>query len=140
MRNGHVWFVRLVIVYALLIFAFLASLYVIEPLEPIEKFGISASGVPESGNFLRTGPGAMFLSLAVTALYGLLRPARLISCLWFIVVLNGCIVAGRLYGMAVDGVTPLQLSELRDEGLSWIVFVLALLAWPRAARAHTAPG
>ena len=81
----------------------------------------------------------MFTALAATALYGLLRPKYFLACLSFIVLLTACIVAARLYGMAVDGVTRLQLSELRDEGLSWVFFVLALLACPRTAKSNSTP-
>ena len=127
----RLWFARLVMVYAFAINAFLGWLYMFEPQKHIAKFGVAVSGAPESLNFLRAGPGAMFTALAVTALYGLLRQDRFLACLWFIVLLTGCIVAGRLYGIAVDGVTSLQLSELRDEGISWVFFALALLAYPR---------
>ncbi|MBL8200503.1 MAG: hypothetical protein JNK40_05970 [Chromatiales bacterium] len=133
MHNARLWFARIVMVYAVLIFAFLASLYVFEPLEHIARFGISASGVPESVNFLRAGPGALFLGMLLYAAWGLARPGQLRSCLSVVVVLNGCVVAVRLFGIAVDGVSPLQLTELRDEGLSWLLFVAALLAHPRRA-------
>ena len=132
--TSRLWFARLVMVYAFAINAFLGVLYVFEPQKHIANFGVAVSGVPESLNFLRAGPGAMFTALAVTALYGLLRPNRFLACLSFIVLLTACIVAARLYGMAVDGVTRLQLSELRDEGLSWVFFALALLAYPRTAK------
>jgi len=134
MYNARLWFARIVTLYAFLIFTFLAWLFVAEPLEHIANFGISASGVPESINFLRTGPGALFLGLAITAAYGLARPGRLIACLWVIVLFDGCVVAARLLGMAVDGVTPLQLTELRDEGISWLFFAAALAAHPRDER------
>jgi len=131
MHSSRLWFARLVTAYALMIFAFLAYLYVLEPLDHIAKFGIAATGSPESINFLRAGPGALFLGMFLFAAYGLARPGRLRSCLWVLVVLNGCVVAVRLLGMAVDGITPLQLTELRDEGLSWLLFVAALVAHPR---------
>ena len=137
MTTARLWFARLVTVYALLINAFLAFLYDFEPLEHIARFGIGADGTPHSINFLRAGPGALFTGLALTAAYGLARPARLLACLWVIVLFNGCVVAMRLDGIAVDGVTPLQLSELRDEGISWLFFVAALAAHPR--RAHGLP-
>ncbi|MEQ1802247.1 MAG: DUF4345 family protein [Gammaproteobacteria bacterium] len=133
MNNARLWFARIVTVYALLIFAFLASLYVFEPLDHIARFGVSASGVPESINFLRAGPGALFLGMMLYAAWGLAQPGELRRCLWVLVVLNGCVVAVRLLGIAVDGVSPMQLSELRDEGLSWLLFVAALLAHPRRA-------
>jgi hypothetical protein len=131
MYNARLWFVRISVVYALLIFTFLAYLYILEPLEHISSFGISASGVPESINFLRAGPGALFLGMALFAAYGLARPGRLHSCLWVLVVFNACVVAVRLFGIVVDGISLKQMSELRNEGLSWLLFVASLVTLPR---------
>jgi hypothetical protein len=131
MHKTRLWFSRVIVLYALLIFSFLAYLYVAEPLEHIAKFGISANGVPESINFLRAGPGALFAAMAITSAFGLARPGWLSTSLRILVLFNGCVVAIRLFGMAVDGVTPIQVSELRDEGLSWLLFVAALIAHPR---------
>lgn len=124
----RLWFARAVVVYGLLIFSFLGYLYLAEPLQHIERFGISASGVPESIAFLRVGPGAMFLFLAVTALYGLMRKQMLRTSLIILVVFNACVVGARLFGIAHDGVSAMQLTELRDEGASWLLFVAALWA------------
>jgi len=137
--TGRLWFARLVMLYACLIFAFLAWLYVAEPLEHIAKFGISATGTPESINFLRAGPGALFLGMFLVATWGLARPDRLRACLLVLVLFDGCVVAVRLLGMAVDGITPLQLTELRDEGLSWLLFLAALVACPRPSLTAAAP-
>lgn len=131
MHSARLWFARIIMLYALLIFAFLAYLYIGEPLDHIAGFGISATGVPESINFLRAGPGALFLGMALFAAYGLARPSHLRSCLWVLVIFNACVVGVRLFGMAVDGITPVQLSELRNEGLSWLAFVAALIACPQ---------
>ena len=130
MFAARLWFARIVTVYAALIFSFLAYLYMVEPLEHIAGFGLSASGTPEAINFFRVGPGALFTGMALTALLALTRPTLMKACLWVIVLFNGCIVAGRLLGIAVDGMTPLQLTELRDEGLSWLFFLAALFAYP----------
>ncbi|MEI6127254.1 MAG: AMP-dependent synthetase, partial [Pseudomonadota bacterium] len=46
-------------------------------------------------------------------------------------VRDACVVGVRLFGIAVDGFSPVQLSELRNEGLSWLVFVAALVSCPR---------
>ena len=129
MSAARLWFTRIVMIYAALIFSFLGYLYMVEPLEHIAGFGVSASGTPEAINFRRAGPGALFTGLALTACIGLARPQYLRTCLCFIVLFNGCIVAGRLLGIAVDGVTPLQLTELRDEGVSWLFFVAALIVY-----------
>ncbi len=131
MYNARLWFARFIVAYALLIFTFLAYLYIFEPLEHIAIFGVSASGVPESINFLRAGPGALFLGMALFAAYGLSRSGRLHSCLWVLVVFNACVVAVRLFGIVVDGNSVKQLSELRNEGLSWLLFVASLVICPR---------
>lgn len=132
------WFARIVTLYALLIFCFLSFLYLFEPLEHIARFGIDASGTPESIAFLRTGPGAFFAGMALIAAMGLARPGRLLACLQIIVLFDGCVVAARLFGIAVDGMTPVQLTELRDEGISWLFFCAAMLAHPRAGAAGQA--
>ena len=131
MQTARLWFARIVMTYALLIFAFLSYLYIIEPLQHINGFGISASGVPESINFLRAGPGALFLGMTLFAAYGLARPGQLRNCLWVLVIFNACVVAVRFFGIALDGVSDKQMSELRNEGLSWLLFVAAYLACPR---------
>jgi len=131
MHTARLWFARIVMIYALLIFAFLSYLYILEPLKHIAGFGISASGVPESINFLRAGPGALFLGMTLFAAYGLVRPGHLRNCLLVLVIFNACVVAARFFGIALDGVSDKQMSELRNEGLSWLLFVAALLACPR---------
>lgn len=139
MDNARLWFARVVAGYAVLIFAFLAWLYIAEPAAHIARFGVGITGAPESVNFLRAGPGALFLGMGVYAAWGLARPSRLATALQVLVIFNGGVVAVRLLGMAVDGITPMQLAELRDEGLSWLLFVAALAACPRVGgttRAH----
>jgi hypothetical protein len=37
----------------------------------------------------------------------------------------------RLFGIVVDGNSVKQLSELRNEGLSWLLFVASLVIFPR---------
>ena len=131
MLTARLWFARVVVAYALLIFCFLAYLYIAEPLEHIAGFGIDAVGSPESINFLRAGPGALFAGMALAAAHGLARPERLLQSLWILVVFNGCVVSVRLFGIVVDGSTALQLTELRDEGISWLFFAAAWALYPR---------
>jgi hypothetical protein len=131
MPTARLWFARAVAVYAFLLFTFLAYLYVWEPTDHIARVGISATGEPESVNFLRAGPGALFAGMAIAAAIGLARPRRLVGSLWILVLFTGCVVAVRLYGMLAEGVTQVQLSELRNEGISWLFFVAALILHPR---------
>lgn len=139
MPTARLWFARIVTLYALLLFGFLTYLYVVEPTDHIAKFGIEASGAPESINFLRAGPGALFGGMLIAAVVGLMRPAWLIGGLAVLVLFTGCVVAVRLYGMAIDGTTPIQLSELRNEGISWLFFVAALVLHPRRSAPAASP-
>ena len=136
----RLWFSRLVMVYAFAINAFLGVRYVSPAAETHRQLRRRRLRRSEVAEFPPCRAREMFTALAATALYGLLRPKYFLACLSFIVLLTACIVAARgLYGMAVDGVTRLQLSELRDEGLSWVFFVLALLACPRTAKSNGTP-
>lgn len=132
MHTFRLWFGRLVMLYALLIFSFLAYVYVAEPLEHIANFGFSSTDSPETFDFLSAGPGALFLGMALTALTGLARPKLFVICMSVLVLFDGCIVAMRLLGIAVEGITPQQLTELRDEGVSWLFFIAALYWYPRS--------
>jgi len=111
-------------------FGFSGQLFFLDSLEGIKSFRVSLSD-PHSVTFIRTSLGAMFVGFAITAAYGLARPTRLLACLWFLVVMNACIVAARLYSLGVDGVTPKNIPEVTNKGLSWIIFFVALLVYPR---------
>lgn len=110
-----IWFARIVMLYGAAIFTFLAFLYVVQPLDHIEMFGIAANGTPESVNFLRAGPGALFTGLAISAIYGLCRPSKLLACLWVIVVFNGCVVGSRLLGIALEGANEMHQKFLSSK-------------------------
>jgi hypothetical protein len=70
--------------------------------------------------------------MTCAAAIGLARPKRLAGALGVLVLFTGCVVAVRLYCMQTEGVTPVQMSELRNEGISWLFFVAALVLSPRA--------
>ena len=127
----RLWIARIVAAYAAMLFCFLAYLYMGEPAGHIEKFGVSISGTPESVNFLRAGPGALFTGMAVVAIIGLLRPRRLSDSLLVLIIFTGAVLLGRVYGMMTDGITEMQIHELRDEGISWAAFVVAYLLAPK---------
>ena len=130
----RLWYARLVMVLAALMYGFLASLYAFNPLAGIDMFGVSLSGEAHSVTFLRTGVGAMFSSLFLASLIGLARPKLFMTCLTIIAGVMTIIVTLRIYGLSVDGVTDKNLSELRTEGLSWLFFVSGWLSYPNTAR------
>lgn len=127
----RLWYARIVMAYALVIFAFLSVLYAFNPLDGIDMFGVSLSDEAHSITFLRTSLGAMFSSLFFASAIGLVRPKLFLTCLTIVVGAMTMIVTLRLYGLAVDGVTAKNLSELRNEGLSLLVFISGWIASPR---------
>lgn len=131
MESARLWFARIVVFYGVLIFGFLAWMYIFEPLDHLARFGVSATGSPESVNFFRVAIGALFLGQAIVAFWGLAMPANLVNSLKIIVFFLGCTVSMRIFGIVVDGVSELQITELRDEGISWLFFVAALIGCPR---------
>ncbi|MBL8225415.1 MAG: DUF4345 family protein [Chromatiales bacterium] len=131
MTNARLWFGRLALAYAALVCTFLGYVYFVMPTTGLAPFGVTLSGEPHSVTFIRTGIGAFFVSQWIVALWGLARPGALRPALGFLVLVNSCVVAGRLLGLVLDGSSPMQWSEVRTEGLSWLLFVAALVAVPR---------
>lgn len=132
--NTHkirLWYARGVLGVAALLFAFLAQFYVLTPLNGIDMFGVSVSGEAHSITFLRTGVGAMFSSLLVASVVGLAKPKLFHTCISIVVIAMTLIVAIRLYGLSVDGVTDKNLSELRTESTSLLIFLSGWLSYPK---------
>ena len=127
----RLWYARVIMGLCVLMFAFLAQLYAFTPLNGINMFGVSVSGEAHSITFLRTSLGAMFSSLFFASVIGLARPKLFYPCLTFIIGVMTMIVVLRLYGFAVDGITPTNISELRNEGIGWLIFLSGWLAYPR---------
>jgi hypothetical protein len=69
--------------------------------------------------------------MASAAAIGLVRPRWLPTALFTLVLFTGAVVAVRLYGIAAEGSSHVQLSELRNEGISWLFFVAAMGLHPR---------
>lgn len=132
--NTHkirLWYAHGVLGFAALLFSFLAQLYVLTPLNGIDMFGVSVSGEAHSITFLRTGVGAMFSSLLVASVTGLARPKLFYTCISIVVTTMTLIVAIRLFGLSVDGITDKNLSELRTESASWLIFLSGWLSYPK---------
>lgn len=130
----RLWYARGVLGLAALLFAFLAQLYVFTPLDGIDMFGVTVSGEAHSITFIRTGVGAMFAGLLITSVVGLARPQLFHMCISIIVIAMTLIVTIRLYGLSVDGITEKNLSELRTESASWLIFVSGWLSYPKQTK------
>lgn len=127
----RLWYARVVMAGSVIMFAFLANLYAFNPLNGIDMFGVTLSGEPHSVTFLRTGLGAMFTSMFLASVIGLVRPQLFLTCLTVVVGIMTVIVALRVLGLSVDGVSEKNLSELRNEGIGWLIFLSGWLAYPR---------
>jgi len=128
----RLWYARVVLAGAVAMFGFLANLYAFNPLNGIDMFGVTLSGEPHSVTFLRTGLGAMFTSMFLASLIGLVRPHLFLTCLTVIVGIMTVIVALRVLGLVIDGVSEKNMSELRNEGIGWLIFLSGWLAYPRS--------
>ena len=119
--RGFFWFGLL---YAALAYSFLGGLFLVNP-AIIESYAVTLNA-PHAYSAIRAGFGAQFLGLAFIAWWGIFFKAQRWSALAIVTVLTGIIVICRLVGLTVDGMTPINLTELRDEGISFVVFLLAV--------------
>ena len=115
METARLWFARLVVLYGVLIFSFLAWNYIANPLDNIAMFGSSATGSPESIAFFRVTAGALFLGQALVALWGLVFPSNLLNSLKIIVLFLGCTVVMRLFGR-----DPMERRMLPEAESYWV--------------------
>lgn len=70
--------------------------------------------------------GGMFIGIGIVGLICALSKSRIQDGLYLLLIVGSAIVATRIYGIAVDGVDPRQLSELRDESLGPVLAILGL--------------
>ena len=125
------WFSRAALVYAAAIFGLIAGIWFVNPQIGLERFGLSVNGTPESLAFPRTTAGALFIAMTVNALYGLARPRDFRTALIAVLVMDGSVLAARLFSIVHVGVSVRQLLELRNEAGSFLLFAAALWADPR---------
>jgi hypothetical protein len=119
--RGFFWFG---LVYAALVYSFLGGLFLFKP-TVITTFAITLDA-PHAYSAIRAGFGAQFIALGLTAWWGIFSKNNRYHALLIVTVFTAVIVLCRLIGLTIDGVTPMNLTELRDEGISLIIFVIAL--------------
>ena len=89
-------------------------------------------GGPDAFSHMRGDTGGAFFAVGVLVLLGLYR--RSAGYLEAVALIMVCIVAGRLYGIAVDGYDP-------KVGVAMVVELLtAALAWTSARQLREVPG
>ena len=88
--------------------------FLIDPIGPLAAIGITATGAPAPTEF-RAFYGGLEVGLGLLMLVAAARPERRTAGLWLVLATNGGIAAGRLIGVALDGV--------------WVPFFTYALVW-----------
>ncbi len=88
--------------------------FLVDPISPLAAIGITATGAPAATEF-RAFYGGLEVGLAVLLLAAAARPDWRVPGLWLVLATNGGIAAGRLLGVALDGV--------------WVPFFTYALVW-----------
>ena len=80
--------------------------------------------------------GGFFVGVGLIGSFGVISKQWTLPSLVALTIVSGSIVTARLLGIAVDGVEPRQLSELRDEGTGLAIALGGLIfAWLGQRRA-----
>ncbi len=129
LATARLWVVRAVLLYATVLYFEIGRRFMVDPAGTAGLFSIVLPQ-PESVTTIRTIMGAFFLGLSATALYGLVRQ-RMAASLWVLVTFIFFVLCGRLLGIELDGATPINLSELRNEAMGFAIYAIALVLLPR---------
>jgi hypothetical protein len=88
--------------------------FLVDPITPLALTGITATGAPAPTEF-RAFYGGLEVGLGLLMLYAAAKPQWRTAGLWLVIATNGGIAAGRLLGVAIDGV--------------WVPFFTYALVW-----------
>jgi hypothetical protein len=88
--------------------------FLVDPIGPLAAIGITATGAPAATEF-RGFYGGLEVGLGALMLVAAAKPQWRIPGLWLVLATNGGIAAGRLLGIAIDGV--------------WVPFFTYALVW-----------
>jgi hypothetical protein len=88
--------------------------FLVDPIGPLAAIGITATGAPAATEF-RAFYGGLEVGLGALMLYAATKPQWRTAGLWLVIATNGGIAAGRLLGVAIDGV--------------WVPFFTYALVW-----------
>lgn len=99
--------------------------FLVDPISPLAAIGITATGAPAPTEF-RAFYGGLEVGLAALMLYAAANSQWRTAGLWLVIATNGGIAAGRLLGVAIDGV--------------WVPFFTYALVWEVGFAAAAAVG
>jgi len=99
--------------------------FLVDPIGPLAMIGIEVSG-PAAATEFRAFYGGLLTGLGLLTLAAAARPAWRVPGLWLVLAANAGIAAGRLLGVAIDGV--------------WVPFFTWALLWELGFAALAAAG
>lgn len=108
-----VWFSRLVLALATLLFSLIGVRYVLDPIGAVAPHRITL-GSSEAVTIMRVS-GGVFLALAVVLLACIFSQRRLLAGTGVLALVSIVVTAVRLFGLAVDGPAPFTLQVLKPE-------------------------
>jgi hypothetical protein len=108
------WLGRLILLAVALLFNFIAWPALVDPVQAATAHGVSI-GSAEALSRVRIGFGATTLASAIIALLCLIRPGRVITGLYFVLIWVGVITVVRIIGVAINGPNEFDLRVLRPE-------------------------
>jgi len=119
-------------------YAMLGIGFVVDPTR-MEILDFSLQG-PTAYSTVRAGTGGQLLAIALICLFCAFKRERTKWGLALVTTMMAFILAGRIYGIAVDGPGGRNMLELRDEGMSLVLFGMGLVAaaWAERKRKTTA--
>jgi hypothetical protein len=88
--------------------------FLVDPIGPLAAIGITATGAPAATEF-RAFYGGLEVGFGLLMLVAAAKPDWRTAGLWLVIATNGGIAAGRLLGVAIDGV--------------WVPFFTYALVW-----------
>ncbi len=132
MDNARTWVVRAVLLFIAVLYTFIGYLFFSDPVGTSDGFKTVLES-PTAITTIRVTYGIGFLSLALTAWFGLARPRHAFEAVTFLLAMVSAVVIFRVYGIVVDGMSERNLEELRDESTGLVLLAIAWFASPRGA-------
>lgn len=110
------WLVRLVLLPPTLIFALIASRYLLNPVQAASEVGITFAS-PLGMTIARVGFAGFPLGCSIFTLSCLLSTRRLLTGLSFVGILVAVLLVVRVFGMTLDGTVPANMHLVRAEAI-----------------------
>ncbi|MSO97067.1 MAG: DUF4345 domain-containing protein [Rhodospirillaceae bacterium] len=130
------WIARAALLFAVLDFGTVGSLYILRPAVEAANATITAAEAAGLTN-LRVGFGAFHFGVALIAAFCLLKPERILTGLSVVCAMTATGVAVRIFGLMVDGWHPRTILLLQLECLGLVIFLAGL--WAERRRLSATP-